>query len=213
MFSNSAQRLSQEEERRLFIEAGSGLGSARDKLIESNVRLVRKTMSLFNYDAGEEEDIFSTGILGLIYAVDSFDYTRGVMFSTYAIKCIKNTILRDYYRQKKKHAGVISLDELAYRSETDDDVYLIDTISSDDDTYYVAEQVITLKEVMDVVYNKLTTTERYIILSRYGHDRIKSRNQDEIANEIGITRSGVAHAERRAVEKIRKELERCGQYI
>lgn len=76
----------------------SGDGEALDALVKENERLVWSVVSRMPVSAGEKEDMFQTGCIGLIKAANRFDLTKGVMFSTYAVYMIMGEIkkfLRD----------------------------------------------------------------------------------------------------------------------
>ncbi|MGE5507207.1 MAG: sigma-70 family RNA polymerase sigma factor [Chitinophagales bacterium] len=77
----------------LIGRARQGDGSAREELIGRNLRLVRSVAGRFRRTAVEEEDLFQLGCLGLVKAVDRFDPSRGVAFSTYAVPYIAGEIL------------------------------------------------------------------------------------------------------------------------
>ena len=69
-----------------------GDAAARDRLIRHNLRLVAHIAKKY-YAADTPEDLISTGSIGLIKAVNTFDPARGIKFSTYASRCIENAIL------------------------------------------------------------------------------------------------------------------------
>ena len=67
---------------------------ARDILIEHNLRLVAHVVKKY-YSGGnqEQDDLISIGTIGLIKAVNTFDYTKGTRLATYAARCIENAML------------------------------------------------------------------------------------------------------------------------
>lgn len=81
-----------DEEARLFKLAKNGDKSARDKLIEHNLRLVAHIVKKYG-NAYTQDDLMSIGTIGLIKAIDSFDPENGARFATYASKCLQNAIL------------------------------------------------------------------------------------------------------------------------
>ena len=89
--------LSEKEERAEFEKYKNGDLTARDKLIRHNLRLVAHIAKKY-YATDTPEDLISTGSIGLIKAVNTFDPARGIKFSTYASRCIENAILT--YRKK-----------------------------------------------------------------------------------------------------------------
>ena len=103
--------LLKEENKRLIKLMLEGDFDARQKLIESNMRLVTYRVStkfgIVNYD---KEELVSIGNLGLIKAVDTFDSAKATSLATYAIKCIDNEI-NMFLRKLKKVQADISLSQ------------------------------------------------------------------------------------------------------
>ena len=80
--------LSKEEKAELFIKIKEGDNEAREEFIKGNLRLVLSVIKRF-YGRGENpDDLFQIGCIGLIKAIDNFDLTQGVQFSTYAVPMI-----------------------------------------------------------------------------------------------------------------------------
>ena len=73
-----------------FAALRAGDGSAREKLIRHNLRLVAHVAKKYYAQPGDQEDLISIGTIGLMKAVDTFDSTRKARFSTYASRCIEN---------------------------------------------------------------------------------------------------------------------------
>ena len=80
--------LKNEEQRDLFERIQAGDQDAREKYIESNLRLVLSVIKRFSGTAENIDDLFQIGCIGLIKAIDNFDVTQGVQFSTYAVPMI-----------------------------------------------------------------------------------------------------------------------------
>ena len=80
--------LSKEEKDDLFIKIKAGDNQAREKFIKGNLRLVLSVIKRF-YGRGESaDDLFQIGCIGLIKAIDNFDLSQNVQFSTYAVPMI-----------------------------------------------------------------------------------------------------------------------------
>ena len=90
--SRFPQPLSPRQEAAAFAAMAHGDAAARDRLIRHNLRLVAHIAKKY-YAADTPEDLISTGSIGLIKAVNTFDPARGIKFSTYASRCIENAIL------------------------------------------------------------------------------------------------------------------------
>lgn len=80
--------------RELVRQAQSGDRTARDRLVEANLRLVRSLVGRFATTSADPEDLFQLGCIGLLKAVDRFDLTYDVRFSTYAVPLILGEIRR-----------------------------------------------------------------------------------------------------------------------
>lgn len=86
--------LSKDEETELAIKAKAGDKEARNKMIESNLRLVISIAKKYLKSGMEFNDLISEGTTGLITALDKFDHTKGFKFSTYATWWIHQAINR-----------------------------------------------------------------------------------------------------------------------
>lgn len=93
-------RLSPDETRELIFRAQSGDGAAKERLIEANLRLVMSVARRFLGRDKELDDLFQVGCLGLMRAIDRFDLTYDVAFSTYAVPLIVGEIQR-YLREDR----------------------------------------------------------------------------------------------------------------
>jgi len=80
--------LSNEEKEELFIKIKQGDNEAREKFIHGNLRLVLSIIQKFTSRGENVDDLFQVGCIGLIKAIDNFDTTLNVQFSTYAVPMI-----------------------------------------------------------------------------------------------------------------------------
>ena len=91
--------LNQNEMRQLLEQAKAGNISAREKLVTGNLRLVLSVIQRFSNRSEQADDLFQVGCIGLMKAIDNFDISQNVRFSTYAVPMIIGEIrrfLRDY---------------------------------------------------------------------------------------------------------------------
>lgn len=103
------------EKEQLLIEAKNGSAEARSKLIDGNLKLVLSVIQRFNNRGENLDDLFQVGCIGLIKAVDNFDMSVGVKFSTYAVPMIIGEIRR-YLRDNNAIRVSRSLRDLAYKA-------------------------------------------------------------------------------------------------
>ncbi len=106
--------LSSEEMTQLFQRCRSGDASAREQLIEGNLRLVLSVIQRFANRGENADDLFQVGCVGLIKAVDNFDVAQNVRFSTYGVPMIIGEIRR-YLRDNSAIRVSRSMRDTAYR--------------------------------------------------------------------------------------------------
>ncbi len=113
--TSSLKVLSEKEKEELLIKAKSGDMKARDELISGNLRLVLSVIQKFTRRCDSPDDLFQVGCVGLIKAVDNFDVTQNVRFSTYAVPMIIGE-LRRYIRDNNMIRVSRSVRDLAYKA-------------------------------------------------------------------------------------------------
>ncbi len=199
--------LDAEEEKYYLEKMKEGDLEARQILVERNLRLVAHVSK--KYQNGEEdmEDLISIGTIGLIKAIATFNYERGNRLATYAARCIDNELLM-YFRGKKKTSREVSLYEPIGTDKEGNQINLMDVVESTDrDIFEVIELKGNTRRVYEMIPKVLNKREQEIIKWRYGLYNQKPVTQREIADRLGISRSYVSRIEKRALEKLRREME------
>lgn len=107
--------LSEQEKRDLLTRARAGDKAARQSMIEGNLRLVLSVVQKFASRGENMDDLFQVGCIGLIKALDNFDVTQNVRFSTYAVPMIIGEIRR-YLRDNNAIRVSRSLRDIAYKA-------------------------------------------------------------------------------------------------
>lgn len=107
--------LTNEEMQKLFIKIKDGDLKARETFIQGNLRLVLSLIQRFNRRGEPVDDLFQVGCIGLIKAIDNFDLSHNVRFSTYAVPMIIGEIRR-YLRDNNSIKVSRSLRDIAYRA-------------------------------------------------------------------------------------------------
>lgn len=114
--NTSALRVLKESEKtELLIKLRNGDKGARDELINGNLRLVLSVIQRFTNRGENPDDLFQVGCIGLIKAIDNFDVTQGVRFSTYAVPMIIGEIRR-YLRDNNTIRVSRSMKDTAYHA-------------------------------------------------------------------------------------------------
>lgn len=107
--------LKNEEMKKLFVELQSGKLSARETLVNGNLRLVLSVIKRFNNRGEYVDDLFQVGCIGLMKSIDNFDLKHNVRFSTYAVPMIIGEIRR-YLRDNNPIRVSRSLRDIAYKA-------------------------------------------------------------------------------------------------
>jgi len=107
--------LSNTQMKELFKKMHKGDENAREQLIQGNLRLVLSVIQRFNNRGEYVDDLFQVGCIGLMKAIDNFDLSQNVRFSTYAVPMIIGEIRR-YLRDNNPIRVSRSLRDIAYKA-------------------------------------------------------------------------------------------------
>jgi len=107
--------LKEAEKMELLKRMHQGDSSARDELINGNLRLVLRVIQRFTNRGENPDDLFQVGCIGLIKSIDNFDMTQNVRFSTYAVPMIIGEIRR-YLRDNNSVRVSRSMRDTAYHA-------------------------------------------------------------------------------------------------
>ena len=183
--------LSHGEEKLYLKRCKEGDQTARNMLIEHNMRLVAHVVKKYQCQDYDTEDLLSAGTIGLIKAVNTFDVDKGSRLATYAARCVENEILM-LLRAGKKRAKEVSLFEPIGTDKDGETVSLVDVIEMENPK--TIDQLILdqdIKELYQAFDQKLTENEKQVISMRYGLFKGKEHTQREVAGVLGISRSYV----------------------
>ena len=181
--------------------------NARNLLVEHNLRLVAHIVKKYNTFERDMEDLISTGTIGLIKAINTYDTSKGNKLGTYASRCIENELLM-LLRQERKSSREVSLYEPIGSDKEGNEINLMDIMESTNED--VLEQMITESQIHSIyrlLKSALTPREQEVIILRYGLYNHTPITQRDVAQLLGISRSYVSRIEKRALEKLRNRLE------
>ena len=203
--------LTTEEEKEYLKRYRKGDQTARNVLIERNLRLVAHIVKKYQSSGEDTDDLISVGTIGLIKAVMTFDAAKGSRLATYAARCIDNELLM-MFRARKKSAWDVSLYEPIGTDREGNEISLLDVIEYADpeipEKIDLKDNIVYLYEVMHQI---LTARERQVLTMRYGLYGRQSVTQRETAAILGISRSYVSRIEKTAVQKLQKAFEKSGR--
>lgn len=204
--------LSKQEEEECFKRAKNGDMKARDKLIEHNLRLVAHIVRKYYVSCKNQEDLISVGTIGLIKAIDSFNFSNGARFATYAAKCIQNEILM-LFRSQKKLGYEVSLNDTIDIDKDGNPLTYIDIVCTEDTIAEDIDKKIKINKALEYIRDKLDDREKQIIIMRYGLGNTKAYTQREVAQKLDISRSYVSRIEKSVLEKINEYLTSDGWFF
>lgn len=195
------QPLSPEEEKVMIDRFLAGDMTARDELIERNMRLVAHVVKKFHPKHELLDDYISIGTIGLMKAVNSYTPTKKTKLATYAARCIENEILM-YLRSLKKVQKDVSLHEPIGMDKDGHSLEITDLLQGIEKS--TDEQLVD-QEDMSRLYKHLGNLEKReleIIVRRYGLMGHQPMTQKEISKQLKISRSYVSRIEKRALVKL-----------
>lgn len=205
------QPLPTEEENWLLEQLGAGNPTAREKLIEHNLRLVVYIAKKFETSGIELEDLISIGSIGLIKAVKTYSLDKNIKLATYASRCIENEILMQL-RKNTRIKNEISLDEPLSSDGEGNELLLADIIPVDEESVSKNIETSAEKQVLKEVISKLDQREQLIMNLRFGLSGHEEKTQKEVADLMGISQSYISRIEKKILSKLRKKLEKNADF-
>ena len=204
---------SKEEEYELLKKAKANDVEARNKILESHLRLVVKLAKKYNGKGIPMGEIISEGNMGLIRAIEKFDFSRNVRFSVCAYWWIESAIIELCKKYTKIEMNEISEEEIMNQSSYDntifdeyDDVILKkETLFSEDVNEHMNDIQHQHGKVVTKLLNALTDRERYIIQCYFGIENEKM-TLDEIGETLSLSKERVRQCKKVALRKMRCEI-------
>ena len=201
--------LSPSEEEYYLQKYHEGDQSARDVLIERNLRLVAHVIKKYYANYTDQDDLISIGTIGLIKGISSYKSCKGTKLATYAARCIENEIFMYFRSQRKIQNETFISDPIDSDSDGNSITYM-DIVYEDDNIIDSIDLKINAKRLYSFI-SELSERDKLIITLRYGLYNTKPLTQIEVSKKLGISRSYVSRIEKRVIETLREKFEDVGQ--
>jgi len=197
--------LDRERESELLQRLDEGDKSARQLLIEHNLRLVVYIARRFENTGIYIEDLISIGTIGLIKAVNTYKSDKNIKLATYASRCIENEILM-YLRKTVNQKGEVSLDEPLNTDWDGNELLLSDILGTESDTVMRPLEEDVDRSLLREAISRLSRRDQEIITMRFGLFGQKEQTQKEVADRLGISQSYISRLEKRIIHRLKREM-------
>ncbi len=181
-----------------------GEESAKQRLVEHNLRLVVYISRRFENTGINLEDLISIGTIGLIKAINTYRLDKKIKLATYSSRCIENEILM-YIRKTANQKTEVSLDEPINMDCDGNELLLSDILGTEEDMILRPLEDRVDLCVLRQSLEKLPDREKEIIFMRYGLQGRKELTQKEVAQKMGISQSYISRLEKRIMQRLKKE--------
>jgi RNA polymerase sporulation-specific sigma factor len=198
--------LEKEEELEYIIKAKAGDMTARNVLIEHNLRLVVFLAKKYESTGYDLEDLVSIGSIGLIKGIETYKIDKNIKLATYASRCVANEILM-YIRKNKKRKTEVSLEDALNYDAEGNELHLEDILGTDDNVIFDEFAFKSDKEVLKKELTKLNDREKLIMTLRYGLNQTNDYTQKEVAEMLGISQSYISRIEKKVIKKLQLTME------
>ena len=193
-----------DQERSALEAMEQGDESARQKLVEHNLRLVVYIARRFENTGTHLEDLISIGTIGLIKAIGTYRMVKNIKLATYASRCIENEILM-HIRKISNQKTEVSLDEPINMDCDGNELLLSDILGTEEDIILKPLEEDVDLCVLHQILLELPEREREIVFMRFGLEGRKELTQKEVAQKMGISQSYISRLEKKIMLRLRKE--------
>ncbi len=194
--------LEREEEDKLIDLSFKGDNSARNKLIEHNLRLVVFLAKRYENTKVDLEDLVSIGSIGLIKGINTFSKDKNIRLATYCSRCIDNEILM-FLRKTKKSKTDISFEESLSFDADGNELHLEDILGTEKDIVTKPLDEELDKQLLRNELEKLDSRDKEIMCLRYGLYGYSEMTQKDVADKLKISQSYISRIEKKVINKLK----------
>ena len=166
---------------------------AKEKMVQSNLRLVVSIAKKFNEPSYSFDELISEGNVALMRSVEKFNFALGNRFSTYATYAIQRHFFRISHKSR----------QYRNRFATDDEPVRDRAEEPRDEEACTPGQVDFLRGLFGKFLNELEPREQQIVVARFGFDGDKPKTFRELGIEMGVCKERIRQIQTRAIEKLK----------
>ncbi len=194
-----------QEEQAVLEALERGDESAKQRLIEHNLRLVVYIARRFENTGVNLEDLISIGTIGLIKGISTYRLDKNIKLATYASRCIENEILM-HIRKIAGQKAEVSLNEPINMDYDGNELLLSDILGTDEDMILRPMEDDVDRLLLHQALQQLPQREREIVNMRFGLQGTPELTQKEVALKLGISQSYISRLEKRIMGRLKKEI-------
>ena len=177
--------------------------TAKNVLIEHNLRLVVFLAKKYENTGVDLEDLVSIGTIGLIKGINTYKSDKNIKLATYASRCIDNEILMFLRKNKKRKSEISFEDSLSFDSEGNE-LHLEDILGTEEDVVTSGIERETEMNLLHTEIEKLNDRDKQIMVMRYGLFGTEPMTQKDVADMLGISQSYISRIEKKIIQKLEK---------
>ena len=195
------ERLSDKEIKQLIKEyQATNSEEKKEEIIKNSLYMIKTVIKTSHKNKENYEDDYQAGVIGMLLAIENFDTERGVQWNTFATKCIRRTIIREFQKRERSKKNGYDVHGLEHKEKS------LENIIQDEQN--IEEEIIErefAKEVAKNAKNILTQTEFEVLEQVYGINGKDKKTYKQIAEQLGKSQSTIRTQTAEGIKKLRKE--------
>ena len=195
------ERLSDKEIKQLIKEyQATNSEEKKEEIIKNSLYMIKQVIKGTVRNKENYEDDYQAGVIGMLFALESFDTERGVQWNTFATKCIRRSIIREFQRRERSKRNGYNVHGLGQGDKNPENII--------QDEQNIEEEIIErefAKEVAQNAKNILTQTEFEALEQVYGINGNEKKTYKQISQQLGKSQSTIRTQIAEGIKKLRKE--------
>lgn len=199
------EKLSQEQINEHIRKAQNGDIKSKEIIVKYYIKYIINLVLKKYYNFDIKEDLISVGFIGLIKAIDSFNFNKNVLFFTYASKCINNEICM-FIRKEKFNSHNLSLNQTIQNLDGENNITIGEILVNDDFDILSHYESIEQHNIIMKILETLPNREKNIIMLYFGFKDNKKYTHKELAEMYGYDQSYISRIISKSLNQIKIKL-------